>query len=111
GPPEPGFAEQVYFYELHAESAGKGPTLVMLRNRAGDKAAVLRFRTDQLPAFTLWKNTAGLRDGYVTGLEPGTNYPNPRPFEQARGRTLTLPVGGSYVTETTLEVVATPDEV
>jgi hypothetical protein len=82
-----------------------------LRNREGDKAVVLRFRKDQLPAFTLWKNSASLRDGYVTGLEPGTNFPNPRPFEEARGRTVTLPVGGSYVAETTLEVVATPDEV
>ena len=72
---------------------------------------VLRFQKDQLPAFTLWKNTAGLRDGYVTGLEPGTNYPNPRPFEESRGRIVTLPVGGSYVTDTTLEVFVTPDEV
>src|SRR5262249_58314011 len=111
GGPEPGFTEQVYYYVLHAEPAAVPATLAMLRNQAGDKAVVLRFRTDQLPAFTLWKNTAGLRDGYVTGLEPGTNFPNPRPFEEARGRTLTLPVGGSYVTETTLEVVATPDEV
>jgi hypothetical protein len=83
----------------------------MLRNQAGDKAVVLRFSREQLPAFTLWKNTSGLRDGYVTGLEPGTNYPNPRPFEAARGRVVTLPVGGRYVAETTLEVLATADEV
>ena len=85
-----------------------GKTLVMLRNHQGDKGVVLEFRTDQLPAFTLWKNTAGLRDGYVTGLEPGTNYPNPRPFEQARNRVVRLPVDGRYVTETTMSVLATP---
>ena len=84
--------------------------MVMLRNHEGDKGVVLRFRTDQLPAFTLWKNTAGLRDGYVTGLEPGTNYPNPRPFEQARNRVVRLPVDGRYVTETTVEVLATAQE-
>ena len=89
GAPEPGFSEQVYFYELHARSAGERQTLAMLRNHAGDKGVVLRFHNDQLPAFTLWKNTGGLRDGYVTGLEPGTNYPNPRPFEQARNRVVT----------------------
>jgi hypothetical protein len=72
---------------------------------------VLRFRTDQLPAFTLWKNTAGLRDGYVTGLEPGTNYPNPLPFEKARNRVVTLPPGGRYTAETTLEVLASAEEV
>ena len=105
-PPEPGFAEQVYFYELHARLGERSQTLAMLRNHAGDKGVVLRFRNDQLPAFTLWKNTAGLRDGYVTGLEPGTNYPNARPFEQARNRVVRLPVDGRYVTETTLEVLA-----
>jgi len=109
--PTPGSTEQVYFYDLIAQSDGGSKTLAMLCNREGDKAVVLRFRKDQLPAFTLWKNTAGLRDGYVTGLEPGTNFPNPRPFEEARGRTVALPVGGTYVAETTLTVVATPDEV
>jgi len=109
--PTAGFTEQVYYYELVGQSKEVPKTLAMLRNREGDKAVVLRFQKDQLPAFTLWKNTAGLRDGYVTGLEPGTNYPNPRPFEAARGRIVTLPVGGSYVTETTLQVVASPDEV
>jgi hypothetical protein len=44
-------------------------------------------------------------------LEPGTNYPNPRPFEQARGRVVTLPPGGRYVAETILEILATPREV
>ena len=83
----------------------------MLRNRDGDRAVVLRYQRDQLPCFTLWKNTAGRRDGYVTGLEPGTNYPNPRPFEQARGRVVTLPVDGRYVAETTLEVLTTREGV
>ncbi len=109
--PQPGSAEQVYYYDLAAVDDQGGPTLAMLRNAAGDKGVVLRFRKDQLPAFTLWKNTAGLRDGYVTGLEPGTNYPNPRPFEEARGRVVTLPPGGRYVAETVLDVLAAPDEV
>jgi hypothetical protein len=107
GAPERGFAEQVYFYELHSRSARDRQTLAMLRNQAGDKGVVLRFQNDQLPAFTLWKNTGGLRDGYVTGLEPGTNYPNPRPFEHARHRILQLPIDGRCLTETTLEVLAT----
>jgi hypothetical protein len=111
GGPEPGSTEQVYYHELHAGPAGDPRTLAMLRNQAGDKGVMLRFRTDQLPAFTLWKNTGGLRDGYVTGLEPGTNYPNARPFEKAHKRVVTLPVDGSYVAETTLEVLATTEAV
>jgi hypothetical protein len=111
GGPEPGFSEQVYYYELIARPLPDLQTLAMLRNHARDKAVVLRFQTDQLPAFTLWKNTGGLRDGYVTGLEPGTNYPNARPFEQARNRVVTLPVDGRYKTKTVLEVLATPEAV
>jgi hypothetical protein len=111
GAPEPGYTEQVYYYDLHTAQAEAGPTLVMLRNQAADKAVALRFQKGQLSAFTLWKNTAALRDGYVTGLEPGTNYPNPRPFEQARNRVVTLPVGGRYVTEMTLEVLTTAEAV
>jgi hypothetical protein len=110
GPPQPGTTEQVYYYDLHGEGA-EGRTLAMLRTRAGDRAVVLRFARSQLPAFTVWKNTAGLKDGYVTGLEPATNYPNAKPFEKARGRVVTLAPGASYVAETTLEVLDTRESV
>jgi hypothetical protein len=106
GPPEPGFAEQVYLFDLLAAQDG-GRTLAMLRNRAGDKGVVLRFSRDQLPCFTLWKCTGGLNEGYVTGLEPATNYPNPKAFERARNRVITLPPGGRYLVETVLEVLTT----
>jgi hypothetical protein len=108
--PVPGFAEQVYFMELHGE-ASQGRTLAMLRNRSGNKAVVLRFARSELPAFTLWKNTGGLRSGYVVGLEPATNYPNPRPFEQARQRVIVLPPDGTYDIETILEVLDTAEAV
>jgi hypothetical protein len=108
--PTPGFAEQVYFFELHEQSRD-GRTLAMLRNHAGNKAVVLRFAKARLPAFTLWKDTGGLRSGYVTGLEPATNYPNPRPFEQARQRVITLPPDGTHEVETILEVLNTEDAV
>jgi hypothetical protein len=117
GAPEPGFAEQAYYFDLLAKpgtglaAPAEERTLAMLRDRAGDRAVVLRFDRSQLPAFALWKCTGGLKSGYVTGLEPGTNYPNPRPFEKQRGRVVTLPPGGSYVAETTLDVFTTRDAV
>jgi hypothetical protein len=103
-PPEPGYTEQVYFFELLGEGP-EGRTLAMLRNREGDKAVVLRFAKEQLPAFTLWKNTAGLEEGYVTGLEPATNYPNPKPIEKERKRVVPLAPGGRFVAETVFEVL------
>lgn len=108
--PEPGFAEQVYLAKLLGEDP-EGRTLAMLGTGDGRKAVVLRFRTSELPCFTLWKCTRGPREGYVTGLEPATNYPNPRPFEEARGRVIPLAPGGTYLAETTLEVLDQPEAI
>ena len=57
-----------------------GRTLATLYNAAADRGLTLRFNRNELPCFTLWKNTAALEDGYVTGLEPATNYPNFKTF-------------------------------
>lgn len=109
GPPEHGFAEQVYFFTLAPDEQGR--TVVLLRNRAADKGVALRFDTRQLPCFTLWKCTQGMSEGYVTGLEPGINYPNPRAFEELHGRIKILPPGGSHIAETELETLANQGEV
>ncbi len=100
--PTPGYVEQVYWYEPLAD--GEGNTLAMLRNAAADKAVAIRFNTNQLPCFTQWKNTAAQSDGYVTGLEPGTDYPNTKTFERQQGRLVTLPPGATYRSEITLEI-------
>lgn len=86
--PRAGSTEQVYFAQLHADADGQ--TLAMLKNAAGDLASSVRFDTRQLPCFVVWKNGADARDGYVTGIEPGTNFPNPRSFEAAKGRVVEL---------------------
>lgn len=90
---EPGFAEQVYFLHLLADPAGA--TQVLLKNAHSTRGVSLRFNVQQLPCFSLWKNTTALADGYVTGLEPGTNFPNPRSFEGAQGRVVRLAPGAA----------------
>ena len=100
--PTPGFVEQCYFYQLAADR--KGNTLTMLRNAAGTRGVVLRFNVRQLPCFTQWKNTVGADDGYVTGLEPGTNYPNPKCFEREKGRVIRLTPGQVHRADLVMEV-------
>ena len=100
--PTTGFAEQVYCCDLLGDAAGR--TLAMLYNHAADRALVLRFNRQELPCFTVWKNTGALEDGYVTGLEPATNYPNFKTFERSQGRVVTLPAGGQWETTWSLEV-------
>lgn len=104
--PEVGFVEQAYFYQL-AGKRGSRETLAMLRNAAGDQASLLRYSLKDFPCFTLWKNTADMADGYVTGLEPSTNYPNSRKFEREKGRILTLSGGESRSTALVIETLDT----
>ncbi|EDY80403.1 hypothetical protein VDG1235_12 [Verrucomicrobiia bacterium DG1235] len=104
--PCPGFVEQAYFFEL-AGKRGSRETLAMLSNASGEQASLLRFSLKDFPCFTLWKNTAGQKDGYVTGLEPATAYPNTRRFERERGRVLTLAGGESRTTKLVVEALET----
>ena len=92
--PTSGYIEQCYWYELAARS--NGDTCVLLRNRAGNRGSSIRFNLNELPAFTVWKNTAARENGYVTGLEPATNYPNVKRFERQQGRVVRLKGRSSY---------------
>jgi len=105
-PAQPGLAEFVHFFKLAARSDGS--TGVLLK-AAADRGAVMRFGTSQLPCFTLWKCQQPESDGYVTGLEPGTNYPNPRTFEERQGRTAPLKPGAFRKFELSTEVLSSAD--
>jgi len=107
--PEPGFVEQVYWYDLASEASGK--TLAMLRNAHGDKGAVLRFNKQELPYFTQWKNTAPVSDGFVTGIEPGTNFPNLKRFERDQGRVIRISPGNHYSCTLDIDIHVDPDSV
>jgi hypothetical protein len=91
--PQAGRGEQVHFARLRPAADGRASALLV--GPEGRNAACLSWRTDTLPCFSLWKNQGGLADGYVTGLEPGTNYPNPRSFEERQGRVVPLAPGAS----------------
>ena len=108
-PPAAGFVEQVYFLEALADADGN--TLALLRDPVGTSAAAVRFNQRELPALTLWKNTGALEDGYVTGIEPGTDYPNCRAFEREKGRLATLDPGESFRCQLGIEIAAGPEEV
>jgi hypothetical protein len=100
--PTTGYSEQVYTYDLLPDSHGR--TVAMLYTAAADKGFAVRFAPRELPCFTVWKNTGGLEDGYVTGLEPATNYPNFKTFERQKGRVVVLPPGGRWEASWSMEV-------
>ncbi|QDU95573.1 aldose 1-epimerase family protein [Lignipirellula cremea] len=107
--PVAGFVEQVYFLDLLTDEAGG--TEVLLKNAAGSQGVGLHMNKQQLPCFTVWKNTADLADGYVTGLEPGVNYPNPRSFEGENHRTIRLPAHGNQKFQLALQFHTTAESV
>ncbi|MEY2724892.1 MAG: hypothetical protein RLZZ458_759 [Planctomycetota bacterium] len=91
--PETGFAEQVYFAQPAVDEFGWAHSA--LADSSEELAFAVRYHASTLPWFTLWKNTAAATDGYVTGLEPGSSFPNPRSIERQEGRLSTLSPGGS----------------
>ena len=100
GPEATELPEAVFFFDLAADASGRTQTL--LHNAAGNQGMSLKFNKRQLPCFTLWKNRHARADGYVTGLEPATNYPNPRTFEKEKGRVIALAPGESRTFEVTV---------
>lgn len=91
--PTPGYTEQVYFARPLTDT--RGWTTTMLHNADRTRAVAVRFDTHSLPYLSLWKNTVAIEDGYVTGIEPATGFPNPRSFEDLQGRLVGLAGGQS----------------
>jgi galactose mutarotase-like enzyme len=91
GPETPGSTEVCHFFDLAADESGE--TLVLLRSADRAQGVSVRMNKRQLPCFTIWKNRQAAIDGYVTGLEPATNYPNPKSFEKEKGRVVPLAPG------------------
>ncbi|QDU88033.1 hypothetical protein Pla175_14030 [Pirellulimonas nuda] len=103
------FSEQVYFLELAGDAQGR--TSVVLQNAAGAAGVELGFCLRELPWFTVWKNSQSDEDGFVAGLEPGTNLPNQRSFEEGHGRVVSLPPGAQWQTQVRLRGLATEPSV
>jgi Domain of unknown function (DUF4432) len=109
GPHAPGYTEQVYLMKLWDDEQGQ--TEALLKSPDGQFGASISYSTKELPYFTLWKNEAPLRNGYVTGLEPASSYPCPRPFERSAGRLPILKGGESHQTQVVIRVLRNAGDV
>lgn len=89
--PTAGFVEQVYL--LNPKGDHKHNTTALIHNKSKTRGVSLSWNLKQLPYLTIWKNTGAVQDGYVTGIEPGTNYPNTRRVEREAGRVPKLKPG------------------
>ena len=89
--PTKGFTEQVYLLEPLGD--GNSTTMALLVNKDADRATSVRWNVSELPYLTIWKNTAAVEDGYVTGIEPATGFPFNRLIERKYGRVPKLSAG------------------
>ncbi|MCA8987925.1 MAG: DUF4432 family protein, partial [Planctomycetaceae bacterium] len=71
----------------------------------------LGFSKSTLPCFSIWKNTQALADGYCTGLEPATNFPNFKAMEREQGRVVKLESGATWETSLTMTHLVSAQEV
>ena len=100
GPHPSGYVAKVFNMQLQADA--KGMTQAMLKAADGASGVLMRFDTKGLPYMSLWKNEISAKAGYVTGLEPGTGFPNARPVERTAGRVPKLQGGGTYQVHLTI---------
>ncbi|HEX4027397.1 MAG TPA: DUF4432 family protein [Rhizomicrobium sp.] len=94
GPHASGYVAKVFNMQLYGDA--KGETKAMLKSPDGGQGVLMQFDTNGLPYMSLWKNEVTAKGGYVTGLEPGTGFPNARPVERAAGRVPKLQGGESH---------------
>ena len=109
GPHAAPYAAQVFNMSLHADAAGM--TRAMLKSPDGGMGVLMSFDTRTLPYMSLWKNETTAKGGYVTGLEPGTGFPNTRPEERAAGRVPNLKGGEVYRTHLAIAGLTSKSEV
>jgi len=107
--PTKGFDEMVF--NIQPLSGEDHQTLAAVANKAGDKGAAIQFDTRQLPVLTLWKNTDTVKQGYVTGIEPGTNYAYPVTIEREQKRVKQLEPGASTQFDLTYTLLHSSEQV
>lgn len=98
--PTPGFAEQVYYHALPADSDGLAS--IRLVNRRLGLAFQVAYRTAELPYLIQWKMMG--QGEYVVGLEPANCYPEGQEKISQRGLLRRLAPGETVETLLKLSV-------
>lgn len=107
--PTKDFDEMVFNVKPLADDQHQSVAAVV--NKAGNLGASIQFDTRQLPVLSLWKNTDTLKQGYVTGIEPGTSYAYPVTIEREQKRVKQLQPGASTAFDLTYTLLHSTEQV
>ena len=100
--PTPGYAEQVFFHRMRAEDDGF--VNVLLTNDSLGIGLQLRYRQQELPEFTQWKQMGwGI---YTLGIEPGNCRPEGRVAAREREALVELAPGEQVSYQVEISVLA-----
>lgn len=107
--PTNGYVAPVYCFQLYGDASSR--TAIMLQNKAKDRAVSMAYSLKEIPYLTIWKHLTAEADGYVTGIEPGTNYPFHRSVERKAGRVIKLAPGAAHAMTIDFTIHATKEDV
>lgn len=107
--PTKDFDEMVFNIEPLADKEHQ--TVAALINKAGNRGTSIQFDIRQLPVLILWKNTDTEKQGYVTGIEPGTSYAYPVTIEREQKRVKQLQPGASTAFDLTYTLLHNSEQV
>jgi len=107
--PTKGYDEMVY--NLKPIANKKGESFAVLHNNVGNLGVSMTYNVKQLPVLTIWKNTDTLKQGYVTGIEPGTSYAYNTKYQRPLGLVPTIKAGESKHFDLTYTVLRNRSEV
>jgi hypothetical protein len=104
-PPTPGYAEQVFYRDLPADSSGMAN--VALVN--GDRGVLIRYGKSELPNLIQWKMMG--QGHYVCGLEPANCLVGGRAAERDRGTLRHLEPGESRQLDVDIEMLSSQSQI
>eukprot|EP00746_Dinoflagellata_sp_MGD_P004493 gnl/MRDRNA2_/MRDRNA2_108687_c0_seq1.p1 gnl/MRDRNA2_/MRDRNA2_108687_c0~~gnl/MRDRNA2_/MRDRNA2_108687_c0_seq1.p1 ORF type:complete len:439 (-),score=64.61 gnl/MRDRNA2_/MRDRNA2_108687_c0_seq1:172-1488(-) len=109
GEPQLGYIE--HLYNIYPKADKGGLARAVLASPKQDRGVSIVWPKEDLPYVTQWKNTAHEKTGYVTGIEPGTQFARNRNYERSKGRVQKLAPGATRKFDLTFRMLSNEAEV
>jgi len=103
--------ERLYCVVPFGDKADNDKCKLVFHDPAASKGIAISYDVKSLPYLSVWKNEDTVKNGYVTGIEPGTSFPPNRRVERKAGRLATIEPNETRVFEMRYTMLSKPGEV